>query len=209
MRVEELLNIIKERRSVRDFSRDSVSDREIQVLLEAARFAPSNSNRQAWKFLIIKNNNVKKNIADVVNKKIAEIKEVLSEPELIESFDNYSKYLTFFQDAPVVIIALSKQSPSFLERLSKKMNLEFADRKINSELMSVSMAIQNIQLTAHALGLGTCCMTGPLIAADEIKSLLDVQPPFELAAIVPVGRYEQLPSVPPRKDVSLISEIIE
>lgn len=71
------------------------------------------------------------------------------------------------------------------------------------------MAIQNIQLAAHALGLGSCCMTGPLIAATELKTILDIRPPFELAALIPVGRFDQAVPQPARKDAGAISEIIE
>jgi nitroreductase len=209
MLVDELLKIIGERRSIREFTQESISDEEIHLLLEAAHLAPSNSNRQAWKFLVVKNLSIKRNMAEAVEKKILNIRQALNEQDLIESFDNYTRYLTFFQNAPLIIIALFKQSFSFLEDLLKKINLASADRKVNSELMSVSMAIQNLQLAAHTLGIGTCCMTGPLIAANEIKNILDVRPPFEIAAIIPVGRYSTLPTATSRKNIKSISETIE
>ena len=92
MLVDELLNVIKERRSVRKFSQGQVSDREIHLLLEAARFAPSNSNRQAWKFLIVRSRDVIKNIASAVDGKTREIRAALIEPELDQSFEDYARY---------------------------------------------------------------------------------------------------------------------
>ena len=209
MMIDELLALMTERRSVRTFTRDAVTNEEIRIVLEAARCAPSNSNRQAWKFLIVINEGVKKTLADAVRKKIAEIRSTLKNPDLIAALDSYSEYMTFFTDAPLVIVALSKRSPSVLERLSRDAGLTLPGRTIDAELMSISMALQNMQLAAHALGLGSCCMTGPCIAAAEIQSILDVRPPFELAAIVPVGRYDSPPPAPPRQDILHISEMIE
>jgi nitroreductase len=206
MRIDELLGLMKERRSVRKFSSEAVSDGEIRCLLEAACSAPSNSNRQAWKFLVIKHEGVKSKLADAVAQKAAAIRSGIANPELAQAFDAFTGYLTFFRDAPVVIIALSKRTPSFLDKL-----LHQADggNMGSAELMSVSMAIQNLQLAAHALGLGCCCMTGPCMAADEVASILDIRAPFELAAVVPVGRYDEPPQAPARKDIMLVSEIIE
>ncbi|HLP17777.1 MAG TPA: nitroreductase family protein, partial [Bacteroidota bacterium] len=107
------------------------------------------------------------------------------------------------------IAALSKRSPSFLETISRETGMDLPIGTGQAELMSVSMAIQNLQLAAHALGLGSCCMTGPLLASDAIRTILDVRVPFELSAIIPVGRRLASPLAPPRKDVAVISEIIE
>ncbi len=209
MLVNEFLDILKSRRSVRVFTQEQVSDEEIELLLEAARFAPSNSNRQAWKFLIVKNLDVKKKMALAVGDKAAEIKGKLIDPDLIQSFDSYAQYLTFFASAPVVIVVLYKRSSSFLENLFQKLNLPRFDEKLSPELMSVSMAIQNLQLMVHALKLGSCCMTGPLIAARELKTILDVRAPFELAALIPVGRTNQSVPPPERKETGAISEFME
>ena len=209
MRIEELLALIEERRSVRTFTRETITNEQVHSLLDAARFAPSNSNRQALKFIFIRNDDVKKAMANAVSAKAAGIRASLKNPDLIAALDSYSTYLTFFKDAPLVIAALAKRSPSFLERLSADAGLTIAGRRVDAEVMSVSMAVQNILLAAHAMELGACCMTGPCMAAAEIQSILDVRAPFELAALVPVGRYETLPPAPARKDLSHIFEIIE
>jgi nitroreductase len=209
MRIDDLLVLITERRSVRKFLQTPVTDAEVRALLDAARCAPSNSNRQGWKFLFIKNTAVKKNMAEAVVNKVNEIRTALHDPDLIAAFNGYSEFLTFFTEAPLVVVALSKRSPSFLERIARDTEMNFAERRSQPEMMSIAMAIQNMQLAAYALGLGSCCMTGPLLAAGDIESLLDVRPPFELAAVIPVGHYDTLPPAPPRKDISLISEIIE
>jgi nitroreductase len=52
---KEVLNLLKERRSIRCFSDKKIPDNELKMILEAGRWAPSASNRQAWKFIVIKN----------------------------------------------------------------------------------------------------------------------------------------------------------
>ena len=209
MLIDDLLELIKTRRSIRSFTQDPVTDIEINTLLEAARFAQSNSNRQAWKFLVVKNIDIKTKIAISVKIKADEVKNVLSDPDLIKSFQEYNQYLTFFESAPALVVVLMKQTSSFLENLKKRFDLKFLDRHVSSEMMSVSMAIQNIQLAAHAMQLGSCCMTGPLIAAEEIERILDVQKPYKLVALLPIGRYDQAPIAPERKNIKSISDIIE
>ena len=43
----------------------------------------------------------------------------------------------------------------------------------DSQLLSMGGAIENIILSAHALGLGSCWMVAPVIAQKELKSLLN------------------------------------
>jgi len=48
------LELVKERRSVRAYENRPVEDKDLQYLLEAARLAPSASNRQPWKFVVVR-----------------------------------------------------------------------------------------------------------------------------------------------------------
>lgn len=51
---QELLNLLKKRRSIRCFSDKMIPNDKLEMILEAGRWAPSASNRQAWKFIVIK-----------------------------------------------------------------------------------------------------------------------------------------------------------
>jgi nitroreductase len=62
---EILLDFIKERRSIRAFQDKQIPEKEIEMILEAGRWAPSASNRQPWNFLLIKNRDVLKKLARV------------------------------------------------------------------------------------------------------------------------------------------------
>ncbi len=56
--MKDIIEIIKTRRSVRDYKEDPVSDEDIKFLIDCARYAPSGSNMQPWSFLVIQNKEV-------------------------------------------------------------------------------------------------------------------------------------------------------
>lgn len=60
-----LLDFIKARRSIRAFQDKKIPEDEIQMILEAGRWAPSASNRQPWRFILIKSRDILKNLARV------------------------------------------------------------------------------------------------------------------------------------------------
>ena len=55
----ELMDVIRQRRSIRKYKSDPVPEEDIEYILEAARLAPSWANGQCWKFIVIKDENVK------------------------------------------------------------------------------------------------------------------------------------------------------
>ena len=63
----EFKDIIRKRRSVRVFTDQPISDEKLSRVLEAARLAPSASNRQAWKFVVVKNADKRKELAIAAN----------------------------------------------------------------------------------------------------------------------------------------------
>jgi nitroreductase len=76
-------------------------------------------------------------------------------------------------------------------------------------LISASLALENLCLMAHDLGLGTCIMSGPLVAPDEIREILGIDPSWEPLSIVPVGFPDENPGMPKRKPLENILTWIE
>ena len=54
---ENIWNVIQNRRSVREFKSDSIPEKDIIRIIDAARMAPTSGNQQPWKFLVIKDKN--------------------------------------------------------------------------------------------------------------------------------------------------------
>jgi len=54
----DILEIIKNRRSVRSYKNEIIKEDELERILEAARWAPSAINKQPWQFIVIKDKNI-------------------------------------------------------------------------------------------------------------------------------------------------------
>ncbi len=66
-------------------------------------------------------------------------------------------------------------------------------------LQSVSAAIQNMLLAVHALGYGSCWMTGPLVAQDAFGTLLGFGKETSIVALLPIGLPDEDPPARSRK----------
>ena len=66
----DLLNAIKERRSVRKYTSRAIDDDKLNKVLEAARLSPSARNLQSWKFIVVKDNDIRLKIAEASGKQM-------------------------------------------------------------------------------------------------------------------------------------------
>jgi hypothetical protein len=57
--MNDVLNTIKNRRTIRKFKPDPIDEEKLQMILEAGRWAPSFSNLQPWRFIVIKDQDLK------------------------------------------------------------------------------------------------------------------------------------------------------
>lgn len=55
--------VIRTRRSVRSYKTDPIPDDVLRRILDAARISPSGSNRQPWKFIIVRDEKIKRKLA--------------------------------------------------------------------------------------------------------------------------------------------------
>ncbi|MBD3204790.1 nitroreductase [Candidatus Bathyarchaeota archaeon] len=63
--MKDALELLKSRRSIRKYKNKPVEEEKIQKCLEAARWAPSASNRQPWEFLIVKDNEKRQKLSTI------------------------------------------------------------------------------------------------------------------------------------------------
>ncbi|NLV21221.1 MAG: nitroreductase, partial [Syntrophomonadaceae bacterium] len=71
---------IKERRSMRKFTEQEVSDEQLQELLEAVRWSPSWANTQCWEVVVIKDQARKEQLAAMLSEKNPATKGVVQAP---------------------------------------------------------------------------------------------------------------------------------
>jgi nitroreductase len=63
----EVFRTIKKRRSIRKFKPDPIPDEKLKIILEAARLAPSAGNRQPWRFVVVREDETRKKLAEAAD----------------------------------------------------------------------------------------------------------------------------------------------
>ena len=170
----DLIQTIKERRSVRKFEDQPVSDEQVQALLEAVQWAPSWANTQCWEIVVVRDNEIKSKLQDTMAKGNPGTKAL--------------------EQAPVLLAVCGKlQTSGFYKGQAPT---KFGDWF----LFDLGLASQNICLTAQSMGLGTV-MLG-LFDHDKAKEVLQVPSGTELVTIIPVGVPAKVPSAPKRREIT-------
>ena len=206
-----IYELMKSRRSVRRFRPDPPPRDLIERLIEAAVTAPSASNRQPWRFLVVSDRETVSRLASAVREAVDRIARHV-EPAAEASFRAYGDYFTRFDGAPVVIVSLYRSLTILSNLVNGGLNEDERGRistmERNSGLMGVAMALQNLLLMAHELGLGASGMTGPLVASDRIGEILEVPSLWEVAAFIPVGFPDEDPPPTDRKSADQVTRWI-
>ncbi len=63
----DVMDAIKARKSVRSYLNKPVEDEKLNKILEAGRLAPSASNRQEWRFVVVRNSETRRKLADAAS----------------------------------------------------------------------------------------------------------------------------------------------
>lgn len=204
--------VMQTRRSVRRFRPDMPPRELIDALLASAVTAPSASNKQPWRFLVVQNRGTIEQMAAAVREAVDRIALAI-EPEFEGSFRAYGDYFTRFEHAPLVIAPLYRPltilSNLTGDRIGRADLERIQEMEKHSGLAGTSMAVQNLLLAAHAAGLGASGMTGPLVAENALRQILRVPPSWHLLALVPIGYADEDPTPTARKSVERVSQWIE
>ncbi len=208
----DLLDAIKGRKSIRRFKQIPVPDRDVQAILDAGRLAPSANNSQPWSFLVIRNRSVLKQMAGATREMIDRMIPFAEDGKQAQRLAAYkSTYYTFFERAPVVIAVFMEAYDAGTDRLLARMGCTADDIKRLRPwpgLQSVAAAVEHMLLTVHALGYGSCWMTGPLIAQEAFEKLLGYGKEKSIAALLPVGVPDEDPPARPRKALQEIMTVL-
>jgi nitroreductase len=201
MTPETFLNLVRDRRSVRRYSSQPPGRDVIRGVLEAARWAPSNHNRQGWKFLVLDDAGLIRGVADRVEQALTQ--RVKQLPSIAAAHAaGLIEHALVFAGAPVVILALRKRPASVTMPLLSGVP---DPGLVSGEALSVAMAVQNLLLAAQVVGLGTCVMTGPLLVPEAFAGL-ELPGGFDLTCIVALGYPAECPPAPRRKELDQIVE---
>ncbi len=177
----DLFEIIGTTRSMRRLKPDPVPDELIKQILEAGTAAANGGNSQTWRFLVVKDIEIKKAVQVWYKKAFDEVigpRYATSAPPPGVTVEKYSRqhgavaYLTeHFHEAPVWIVACLKDGPN-------------PGRGAGA---SIYPAVQNMLLAIRALGLGSTLTTRHLLHAKEADAALGLPDGVHSYAILPIG----------------------
>lgn len=208
----DVFEAIRDRRSIRKYKPDPIPDEHIRTIIEAATLAPSASNAQMWRFLVISNKDILVKLRDVILARLDEFDSGPNSETLSAKIKAARYYSSFFADAPTTIIVLGEPYHSALDAVMTEHGwtpAQISDLRQRPDIQSIGAAIQNICLAAHAMGYGTCWMTGPTIAGPEMEKLLGIQAPWKIIALVPIGIPDYDPPTRPRKPLDQVLEFMK
>ncbi len=158
-----LLDLLKHRKSVRDFLDRPVEREKLMVCLEAARLAPSACNSQPWKFIVVDDGQLKNKLCDA-------------------AFSGVYSMNSFCKMAPVIVVVISEKS-KFLARIGGMF------RGTKYCLIDIGIAIEHFVLQAEDLGLGTCWIGW--FSEGGVKSILNIPQDKKIDILIAVGYYDR------------------
>jgi nitroreductase len=175
-----VLDIIRERRSVRQYEERPIEDEKLEAILEAARLAPSASNSQPWKFYVVKD-----------KEKIRALAEKMP-------LGTHLVINAFIAQAPVVVVATAGP----IDLLHK-----IAAYIVNKRwyYIDVAIALEHMVLTAWELGIGSCWIGW--FDEKKVKKLLDIPENEEIIDMLTLG-YSKDKKPPFAKHRKKLEEIV-
>ena len=179
----DVLEAIKNRRSIRHYKADPVDDKTVNTVLEAAHWAPSWSNMQCWRFIVVRDPRTKTEVADTLTK--AKV-----DNEWVENAAAKA-----VKHAPVLIVLCAE-----LGKAGFRSDGTRVTDKGDWFMFDVALAMENLALAAHSLGLGTV-IVGAFDAA-KVAQILEVPDGLAVVTMTPLGFPDHKGQVSPRKELT-------
>jgi F420 biosynthesis protein FbiB-like protein len=193
-----LLDLIKNRRSVKEYSSKEVPNDVLSRILEGARWAPSAHNAQPWRFIVIRDSAVKRRLAKgMASRWDKDMSKNGIPKERRESLIKAS--VEQFENAPIVIIACLT-----MEDMDEYPDEQRKKAEYIMGVQSVAAAIENVLLVAHGEGLSTCWFCAPLFCQDLVRKTLKIPQHVDPQALITLGYPTDKPDPPPRKPLEEI-----
>ncbi len=176
----EVLEAIRTRRSIRKYKTDPIDDKTLEMVLEAARWAPSWANTQCWRFIVVRDGDIKSKLANTLRGR--------------ENAPNPAT--DAIRNAPLVIVACAELGKSGCYDGAS------ATDKGDWFMFDVALAMQNLVLAAHSLGLATVHVGH--FDAKEVANILEVPEGYCVVEMTPLGYPDQVRDPRPRKELAEI-----
>jgi nitroreductase len=175
----EFLQLLELRQSVRAYQNRPVEAEKLEKLIEAVRLAPSASNSQPWKLIIVDDTELKNKVSQA-------------------TFSTLVSFNRFAPQAPVLAVLVIEKTSMVTQIGAMLKSREFS-------LIDIGIAAAHFCLQAAELGLGSC-MLGWFDEA-AIKRLLHIPDSRRIGLVITLGYAEEQAPIRPkiRKSVDEMS----
>ncbi|MBI4361835.1 MAG: nitroreductase family protein [Euryarchaeota archaeon] len=169
---------IRARRSTRAFKEEPVPEEAVEAILDAARYAPSAENSQHWRFILVRDPEARGFMADLCEHRakatFGQIPFELEQerlwymppeirPDILERSASGDVF-RYAEEADVAIVCCYSHAHQ---------DVPIHNTSYESVVAGISMAIQNMWLTAHKLGLGAGFLVMPGLTDPRIEELTE------------------------------------
>ena len=193
---------ISKRRSIRRFKPDPVPDELILQLLESARLAPSGSNTQPWRFIVVKDAETRQKLqsASYNQRHIGQAPVIIACCADIKAFGEFPERV----EELIAAGALPEKTREvFVPSLKKGgMSADIKWHLLIAATGNTDIAIEHMALQAVELGLGTCWVRW--FDDNKVKEILEIPKNIEIIALLPIGYPAEEPPQRPRFDLDKI-----
>jgi nitroreductase len=189
--MREFREVVVNRRSIRKFKKDPVSEENLNSILEAGRWSPSAGNTQPWHFIVVTNEKAKAKIAGICTKYSRKHWKIFP-PERARylAARNGTWDKSYMKEIPVLLVVCCEIREDVRNELA---------------MASVWMAVENMLLAATDEGIGSCVYTFLNEREEnELKHVLDVPQTHGIACMIQLGQTDAQPAEPSRKKLEEI-----
>ena len=143
----ELMREMLNRRSIRDFSSEEIPEMVIKNVLKTAMAAPSGANKQPWKFVVVKDENIKKKIRIAAEKEEKKFYEHRATEEWLKDLNKFGTDWNkpFLENAPALIIVFRQ---SYDNSGGGKRKNYYVNESVGIACGFLLMALQNAGLVS-------------------------------------------------------------
>jgi F420 biosynthesis protein FbiB-like protein len=192
----DLLSLIQHRRSVRRYDAEPVPSELLEILLEAAVWAPSAHNRQPWRFVVLQSCAQKEQFAAALGERLRADRLAAGDPPEIVAQDVERSRQSLTQASVLLLCCMS------MADVDRSPDARRAQAERTMAIQSVALAAQNLLLAAHAAGLGACWRCAPLFCPDTARETLQLPADWEPQALISIGYPAEAGSSPQRRPLT-------
>jgi len=190
MNSKDLLDVVRSRRSVRVYRTGKVTDKQLEMILEAARWAPSGANTQPWEFVVTRDRAKMKRVRQIYDRewKQRKLEDPVNYKGLKKDYvGDVSVLVLVCADPRTMRVYLTTRQPGDREKLFQA---------------SVANAVEHMMLMAASMDLGTVWVSVREEVEAELRELFKVPQPLRLLWIMPIGHATSWPKAKPRRKIS-------